>query len=273
MIRFTLIKKIIALILTVTMMFSIAACGTQKNNTNIDPSSQDVIIPDADKTARAEYYKMWAESDDFGVEGKFSSMDMSLNDVRFFMEITDTNMTISVGENEFALYELDKKAYVYIKTLSDGKVEEKWYVADIPDDAESMLDGDDEENEFSNGSNFDYVEYIDTVKEDGVVYDILNVKAADVFRNDENDRVYKIYVNADTHKMSRIELEEEIEDEEGNTAQAIKVIGTIKFIEKGPEFKAPENAEKSEYEELMMTFAFGMISILSENPELSSFMN
>jgi hypothetical protein len=263
-------KKLIAAILAVIMLAGLTACISE------DPGkllADDTKLSAKEKEQRAEYYKTWASSEDFGTEGKYMSMDLMFGETRFVMQVTDVGMTMVLGDSEAAMFQKDGKMYAHIKAVGeDSAPVDEWYVADVPEGEDPSL-FDAGENDFQDGSGFGTVEYVDTIKEGGKTYDVLNITGKGMFGDEDTDQTYKGYVNADTHKLSRVEISTTMESADENAEnKTVAVTGTISFID-ALDFTVPANATEQSYEELSMTFAFTMMAIMFSNPSVANIFN
>lgn len=264
-------KKLIAAILAIVMLAGLTACLSEEN---IFPDTDDTKISAKEKEKRAEYYKTWAASEDFGTEGQYLSMDLLFGETRFVMQATDTAMVMILGDSEIAMYQKDGKVYSHINAaMGEGEEStavDEWSVATIPEgENPSMMDA--AENEFQDGSDFGTVEYVDTIKQNGKTYDVLNITGDSMFDEDV-PQTYKGYVNADTHKLSYVEISTTTDNpDETAENKAVAVTGTIRFIDK-LDFTVPANATEMEYDELTMSFAFTLMALMFSNPAIAGVM-
>ncbi len=263
-------KKLIAAILAVVMLAGLTACISE------DPGkllTDDTKLSAKEKEQRAEYYKTWASGEDFGTESQFMSMDLMFGETRFVMQVTDAGMSLIMGDSEASMFQKDGKMYAHIKAVGENSAPvDEWYVADVPEGEDPSL-FDAGENDFQDGSGFGTVEYVDTIKEGGKTYDVLNITGKGMFGDEDTDQTYKGYVNADTHKLSRVEISTTMESADENAEnKTVAVTGTISFID-ALDFTVPANATEQSYEELSMTFAFTMMAIMFSNPSVANIFN
>lgn len=115
-------KKILALILAMVMVFALAACGSNETGTSTTPNTENtnqtettdkVMTPDE----LQKYYEGYFASDDVGFAGECMTADTEGMKV-----IISTNkdgeglFSMTVGENQFEIYKAkDKTEYIYAK--------------------------------------------------------------------------------------------------------------------------------------------------------------
>ncbi|MBQ5541797.1 MAG: hypothetical protein IIU06_01875 [Erysipelotrichales bacterium] len=266
-------KKILSVLLVVMMVLGLTACGS-KAGTGTGNDPDPVNTAEKEKTEKTEYYKGWANSADFGTEGEFVRMDLSLDGSKFVMDVGKSHMTVVVGGIEMALYELEDKTYFHM--VNPEAQADEWMVS--PAGEESLVASAGSESSIDmKGEDFKSVEYVETVTENGVKYDVVNVTTNAIFEEGEEptEETYKMYVNADTHKLAKVLVDEEVEPEDGSAGDTakIKVTGTVSFYNGETAFEAPAEATETTYDELMMAFAFSFMGLIMSGPAASIFGN
>ena len=182
------------------------------------------------------------------------------------MMVTAHNMvmiqvTKDEAESFAAMYENEGKLYIQTvlpKEGGDGS-EEAWYVTDVPD-------GEDPLGEMSGTSTEDYtyednmtMEYLETVEQDGVVYDKVKVTTTE----DGDEGAANFWFVEETVEVWKLEMNQ-VDAESGAEINAVMEFFTN---EDGIPAYSTTPQELS-YEEATMTFAMAMFSLLYGEMEI-----
>lgn len=135
-------KKILAFILAMVMVFTFAACGGDKTsvssnpvteNTNKNEVADTVMTPEALQM----YYENYFASDDVGFAGECMTAESEGMKITILANKDGESLfSMAIGENLFEIYEAnDKTEYVHLKTVGVGvsganeKIEttDNWY--------------------------------------------------------------------------------------------------------------------------------------------------
>ena len=135
-------KKILAFILAMVMVFTFAACGGDKTsisskpvteNTNKNEVADTVMTPEALQM----YYENYFASDDVGFAGECMTAESEGMKVTILANKEGENLfSMAIGENLFEIYKAnDKTEYIHLKTISveaddaNEKIEatDNWY--------------------------------------------------------------------------------------------------------------------------------------------------
>ena len=261
-------KKFLIIMLTLCMIMSIVGC-TKPNNTTTNPTTAptEVIEPtenitqeptieptveptEIDVDAKAEYYKTYTTSEDFGYVGSSAKLEITADETTLTTSMYDNYIKWVFGEQSIDMLVDGNKVYSHICLFNDNdELSDAWYVAEIPDGEDPLNAGseieDPEENEEIVG--ITDLTYIETVEIEGIACDKVS------YKSDDGDGI--IYVTVDTHKILRIEA-----TSEDGTNSVITYIDMPKA-----DVEIPENAEEIGYEDFMTQYSFCLMGLLIDD--------
>lgn len=205
------LKKLIALGLSIVMLFSLAACGAKEDESNKNedvPSTTTPVVnenptenneqTDESNEEKIAYYEKYAESEDFGFAGNSIKIDAGIMKIDMLTGKDKTLLFNTIaGESQLILYQdAEGQKYVYVKMVDDdGDSQEGWfnYVnQDGEEDGVTEMTGSATEGYSIEKDAITKIEYDSTV--DGIDYVNALVKN-DEYVEGETVTEYEIYFN------------------------------------------------------------------------------
>lgn len=277
-------SRILAGILAVLMVLSLAACAKKPSgSTNtpgktekpvvtaeptVNPTDMTTEAPtdaptetptdiptEAPNTDKAAYYEQYLESDDFGVVGTnvLTSMESSTGVTIVMVQGTD-RIEWKLNDQMVGMYVRDGKMYTHtvMKAGTDADMIDKWTVSDIPEGENPF--GDDEPESVSQGD-YGTATYLSTETIDGIEYDKVELTSVSNDTEPSEPVTAIAYITTDTHKIARMDVEGE--DDEGNAAHMV-----MTFVETLDDFVVSADVEEVEYDEAQSLFATNMMMLM-----------
>ena len=262
-------KKILALILAMVMVFALAACGSNEAGTSTTPNTENtdkVMTPDE----LQKYYEGYFASEDVGFAGECITAEGEGMKV-----VVSTNkdgeglFSMTVGENQFEIYKAkDKTEYIHAKItgMTDGEetIEsvDAWYKYVPAEDSEnkemftSMVDDMDTDEMAVDADTIKSVKYEKT--ENGIDYiTVVSTELEEKEETVEGDTSYDVTwtfgIDAKTHKIVSAS-----QTEEGVTSTV--TFSTADKIE----VTVPENVETIDEEGVMGVYMAIIFSMMGE---------
>lgn len=268
-------KKILALILAMVMVFALAACGSNEAGTSTTPNTENtnqtettdkVMTPDE----LQKYYEGYFASEDVGFAGECITAEGEGMKV-----IVSTNkdgeglFSMTVGENQFEIYKAkDKTEYIHAKITGVAEGEEAtesvdaWYKYVPAEDSEnkemftSMVDDMDTDEMAVDADTIKSVKYEKT--ENGIDYiTVVSTELEEKEETVEGDTSYDVTwtfgIDAKTHKIVSAS-----QTEEGVTSTV--TFSTADKIE----VTVPENVETIDEEGVMGVYMAIIFSMMGE---------
>ena len=268
-------KKILALILAMVMVFALAACGSNEAGTSTTPNTENtnqtettdkVMTPDE----LQKYYEGYFASEDVGFAGECITAEGEGMKV-----VVSTNkdgeglFSMTVGENQFEIYKAkDKTEYIHAKITGVAEGEETtesvdaWYKYVPAEDSEnkemftSMVDDMDTDEMAVDADTIKSVKYEKT--ENGIDYiTVVSTELEEKEETVEGDTSYDVTwtfgIDAKTHKIVSAS-----QTDEGVTSTV--TFSTADKIE----VTVPENVETIDEEGVMGVYMAIIFSMMGE---------
>ena len=262
-------KKFLAIILSILMVFSLAACGDTEKETDNNTNTESTEIKDRTPEEIKEYYQTYFGSSDLGFAGssiavKSDGMDITVATTK------DGEGLFSIGvlDNKMEIYK-DKsgKQFVHVVLAATEATEDKeateatdtWYrfvpskesTAEDEDIFTSMSSDFNTDELAVKQENIKNIEYVET--KEGIDYIKVTQTVKDEDTGETNDEVWDIGINASTHKI--VTISQTVDD----IVQTVTFSNTDKI-----DVKVPENVEECDEETVAGLYMAIIFSLMGE---------